>query len=58
MTLAVAAGAVTIRTSSNKRKKKKESGTPTDASSSLHLPVQRAPCKGALAYRRSTTVLT
>jgi hypothetical protein len=24
----------------------------------LHLPVQRAPCKGALAYRRSTTVLT
>jgi hypothetical protein len=25
--------------------------------SPLHLPVQRAPCKGALAYRRSTTVL-
>ena len=41
-----------------KRKKKKESGTPKDADPyPPHLPVRRAPCKGALAHRRSTTVL-
>src|SRR3984957_21068280 len=57
MTPAVVTGAVTINALSHAQGRKRKAER-RQTQEPLHLPVQRAPCKGALAYRRSTTVLT